>query len=81
MASRRRLHFAAMLLRIVRSQKPKYLFDQLLWTQNNYCYPVGSSDHILNVPTYRTTAFRGSFNYAATNCCKDYDLCVNLKQL
>ncbi|KAJ8711506.1 hypothetical protein PYW07_008748 [Mythimna separata] len=69
MSARRKLHLASLLFGVVTTQKPKYLFDKLVWRQSKYLPRL--STYPLCTPHHRTAAFRGSFKYAATHCWND----------
>lgn len=68
MKARRRLHLACLMFRITMSKAPSYLYNKLEWRHERdrrigrLCTPQ------LSIPHHRTSAFRGSFRYAATKC-------------
>lgn len=63
MTARRNLHFASLLFGVIHSKKPSYLYDKLNFSKRNI-----RINSLLLCPRYRTAAFRGSFQYAATKC-------------
>ena len=71
MRSRRDLHLAAMVFGIVKTNSPSYLAGRLLWSRDVNLFETRSSSFLLSVPHHHTTAFRGSFKFAATKCWND----------
>lgn len=63
MNTRHSYHFACLLFDIVLRKSPPYLYDKLTFSQR----PTRSAQRLLHVQ-HSTTAFRGSFRYAATKC-------------
>lgn len=63
MSSRRNFHFATLLFGIIKSHRPSYLYEKLDFSARNIRCAIR-----LICPRHRTTAFRGSFRYAATKC-------------
>ena len=63
MASRLSLHFACLLFGVVKTGTPEYLFDKISFSQRL----VRTASRLI-VPQHKTSAFRGSFRYAATKC-------------
>lgn len=69
MKYRRQLHFATLLFGVIKNKTPIYLYNKLSWSnESNRSYQTRASSYMLNVPSHRTAAFRGSFRYAATRC-------------
>ncbi|KAG6451041.1 hypothetical protein O3G_MSEX006914 [Manduca sexta] len=68
MAARRDLHMATLLFGIFKKQSPKYLYDKIIWKQDNARYSLHPTTNPLSMPSYRTSAFRGSFKFRATRC-------------
>lgn len=66
MKSRRKLHLAVSLHKIVRSKKPNYLYQKLDWLENRKDRSVRENEKIkLLIPKHKTVGFKGSFKYAA----------------
>jgi hypothetical protein len=66
MASRRVLHFANLLFGVVHTGKPAYLYDKLRFSLRS-----NRISSRLLCPPHRTSAFRGSFRFAAAKCWND----------
>jgi hypothetical protein len=66
MASRRALHFATLLFGVVRTGQPDYLYNKLQFSHR----PTRLASLLL-CPPHRTSAFRGSFRFAAAKCWND----------
>jgi hypothetical protein len=71
MEARRRLHLASMLFEVITTGKPTYLHEKLAWANSNGSRSRRSCTYVLNTPSHRTMAFRGSFRYAASRCWND----------
>lgn len=67
MKNRQKLFMACFLFDLINSKNPDYLYTKLDW-RVRYRNPVRVVTDVLNIPPHRTTAFRGSFKYAATKC-------------
>lgn len=71
MKMRRRLHLATLLFGVTTLQRPSYLFSKMKWQRDLSSRKHqlrGARPHHLQLPPYRTAAFRGGFKYAATKC-------------
>ncbi|KPJ04628.1 putative RNA-directed DNA polymerase from transposon BS [Papilio xuthus] len=64
---RRKLHLACLLFQVIKSQAPKYLFSKLKWSKGR-CAERKQRFLQLSTQRHKSTAFRGSFRYAATRC-------------
>lgn len=68
MEARRKLHLASLLFGVIAEQRPKYLFEKLTWARSNSKYPRRMCTPIFETPHHKSTAFRGSFKFAASKC-------------
>ncbi|PZC74075.1 hypothetical protein B5X24_HaOG208392 [Helicoverpa armigera] len=71
MDARRKLHLASLMFGVVTTHKPHYLYDKLTWRKSQYTCGLRSNVDPLKAPPHKTTAFRGSFRFAATHCWND----------
>lgn len=71
MTARRQLHLATLLFDVIVSKQPEYLYSKLSWSKNYHKVNTRASSYMLITQRHRTTAFRGSFKFAATRCWND----------
>uniref|UniRef100_A0A1E1WD62 Uncharacterized protein n=1 Tax=Pectinophora gossypiella TaxID=13191 RepID=A0A1E1WD62_PECGO len=71
MKYRRQYHFATLMFGVVKFKLPPYLADKLVWSRDVTAARTRASYYSLAIPRHRTTAFRGSFSFAASKCWND----------
>lgn len=68
MKNRRDLHLATFMFGVVKSGKPRFLYDKFEWARDHNRHPPRACSFVLRIPRHGTAAFRGSFRFCATKC-------------
>lgn len=66
MKARQKLHLSCLLFGVIKHESPGYLYERLTWFSKTRSLRRCSTQ--LSTQYHRTTAFRGSFRYAASKC-------------